>query len=81
MENKSNISIGKSNHIIWQTFKNDPRPKLRVHINGIVIIAFIYTGTAVSVITVKSWYSNWLLEKADVKLLGIGTISLLKQRT
>ena len=44
MEDKSKIQIGNKKRIFWQTSINDQRPKLRVHIIGIVIIGLINTG-------------------------------------
>ena len=34
-----------------------------------------------SIITPESWHPNWPLQEADVQLLGIGTISQVKQST
>ena len=31
------------------------------------------------IITLESWHPNWSLQEADVQLLGIGTISRVKQ--
>ena len=81
IKDESKILIGNRKHIFWQTSINDQRPKLRVHINGIVIIGLIDTGADVSIITPESWHPIWPLEEADVQLLGIGTISQIKQST
>ena len=58
MEDKSKIPIGHRKHIFWQTSMNDQRPKLRVRINGIVIVGLIDTGVDVSSITLESWHPN-----------------------
>ena len=81
MEDKSKIPIGNRKHIFWQTSINDQRPKLRVCINGIFIEGLLDTGVDVSIITPESWHPNWPLQEADVQLLGIGTISQVKQST
>ena len=81
MEDKSKIPIGNRKRIFWQTSINDQRPKLRVHINGIVIVGKIDTGVDVSIITPESWHPNWPLQETDAQLLGIGTISQVKQST
>ena len=81
LEDKSEIQLGNKKRVFWQTSINDQRPKLRVRINGIVIIGLIDTGADVSIITPKSWHTNWPLQEADVQLLGIGTISRVKQST
>ena len=54
MEDKSKIPIGNRKRIFWQTSINDQRPKLRVHINGIVIVCLIDTGVDVSIITLET---------------------------
>ena len=78
LEDKSEIQIGNKKCIVWQTSINDQRPKLRVRINGIVIVGLIDTGADVSIITPESWHPNLPLQEADVQLLGIGTISEFK---
>ena len=40
-----------------------------------VIVGLIDKGTDVSIITPESWHQNWPLQKADVKLFGIITLS------
>ena len=67
MEDESKILIENRKHMFWQTFINDPRPKLRVHITNIVIEGFL----DVTIITPKSWHLNWPLQEADVQFLGI----------
>ena len=54
MEDKSKIPIRNRKHIFWQTSINDQRPKLRVHINGIVIVGLIDTGADVTIIISES---------------------------
>ena len=81
LEDKSEIQLGNKKRVFWQTSINDQRLKLRVRINGIVIIGLIDTGADVSIITPESWHPNWPLQEADVQLLGIGTISQVKQST
>ena len=81
LEDKSEIQLGNKKRVFWQTSINDQRPKLRVRINGIVIVGLIDTGAEVSIITPESWHLNWPLQEADVQLLGIGTISRVKQST
>ena len=58
MEDESKIPVGNRKHIFWQTSINDQRPKLRVCINGIVIVGLIDTGVDVSIITPESWHPN-----------------------
>ena len=48
-------------------------------INSIVIVGLMDTGVNVSIITPESWHPNWPLQEADVQLLGIRTISQVKQ--
>ena len=45
---KFNYEIFQNKCIFWQTYINDQRPKLRVCINGIVIVGLIDTGVDVS---------------------------------
>ena len=58
MEDKSKITIGNKSCIFWQTSINDQRPKLRVLINGIVIVGLIDMGVDVSTIIPESWHPN-----------------------
>ena len=53
MEDKSKVPIGNRKCIFWQTSINDQRSKLRMHINGIVIVGLIDTGADGSIITPK----------------------------
>ena len=50
-------------------------------INGIVNVSLIDMGVDLSIITPESWHPNWPLQEADVHLLGIGTLSQVKQST
>ena len=81
MEDKVKILIGNTKCIFWQTSINDQRPRLRAHINDIVIIGLIDTGVDVSIIIPESSHPNWPHQKADAQLLIIGTISQVKQST
>lgn len=65
--------------IFWQTSINEQRPKLRIRINGLVLEGLVDTGADVTIITPKSWHPNWPLQEVDVQLLGIGTLSQIKQ--
>ena len=75
MEDKSKIPKGNKKCIFWKTSINDQKPKLRGHINGIVIVGLIDMGTNVSITTPESWYPDWPLQEADAQFLGIGTLS------
>ena len=50
MEGESKISIQSRKHIFWKTSINYQEPKLRVHINGIVIVSLIDTGVDVTLV-------------------------------
>ena len=77
-ENKSKIPIGNRKCIFWQTSINHQRPKLRILINGIVIVGLIDTEADMSMITPESWHSKWPLQEVNIQLLEIGTISQVK---
>ena len=51
MEDESKTPVESRKYIIWQTYISDQRPKLRVHINDIVIEGIIDLGTDRSIIT------------------------------
>ena len=48
-------------------------------INDIFIEALLDMGLDVSIIAAESWYLNWPFQEEDVQLLGIGTLSHVKQ--
>ena len=50
LEDESKIPVGNRKCIFWQTSISDQRPKLRVHINGIVIVSLIDMGTNASLL-------------------------------
>ena len=50
-----------------------------MHINDIVIEGLLDTGVDVTIITPESWHPDWPLQEADIQLLGIGTLSQVKQ--
>ena len=66
MEYESKTSIRNRKCIFWHTSINDQRPKLRVHINDIVIEGLLDTSTNVSNIAPQSWHPNWPLQEADI---------------
>ena len=63
--------MGNRKRIFWQTFINDQRPKLRVHINDTVIEELLDTGADVTIITPESWHPNWPIQEADIQLQRI----------
>ena len=50
-------------------------------INGIVIVGLIDTDVDVSIMAPEYWHPHWPLKESGVQLLGIGTISQVKQCT
>ena len=58
---------------------NDQRPKLRVHINDIMIEGLLDTGVDVTIITLESWNPDWPLQEADIQFLVTKTLSQVKQ--
>ena len=53
--------------IFCQTSIYDQRPKLRVHINSILIEGLLDMGTDMSIIIPASWHSDLPLQEADAK--------------
>ena len=58
MEDETKIPIENRKHIFWQTFINDQRPKLRMHINEIVIEGLLNMGAGMAIFTPESWHMN-----------------------
>ena len=58
MEDESKTPVRNRKCLFWQTSINDQRPKLRVHINNIVIEELLDMGMDVSIITPESWHLN-----------------------
>ena len=48
-------------------------------INSFVIVDLIDMGVDMTIITPESWQPNWPLQEADVQLIGIGSLSQVKQ--
>ena len=75
MEDESKIPIGSRKCIFLQSSINVQRPKLRVHINFIVIWGLLNMGAHATIIISEFWHSNCLLQESDVQFLGIKTLS------
>lgn len=65
-------SIGKTKssgetrkQVFWQNAVNDQRSKLKIQINGIEIKGLVDTGADVTIISPKSWDSDWLLQEIN----------------
>lgn len=50
MENQSKIPIGNKKRVFSQTSINDQKPKLREHINDIIIVCLLDTDVDVSLL-------------------------------
>ncbi|ERE69476.1 protease-like protein [Cricetulus griseus] len=74
-----NVNGQNEKHIFLQTSINDKMPQLNVRINNKVITGLVDTGADVTIITQKSWPQKWHLRKANVQILGIGTLSIDRQ--
>lgn len=65
--------------MFWQTAINAQRPKLKLQINGTEIEGLVDTGADITIISPKSWHPYWSLQEVNIQLLGIGTLSQVKQ--
>lgn len=65
--------------IFWQTSINEQRPKLTIKINGVLLSGLVDTGADVTIIAPEFWHPTWPLQEVNVQLLGIGTLSQVKQ--
>lgn len=55
---------------------NVQRTKLKIQVNDIVIIDI---GLDVTIISPTSWHPEWLLQKVNIQLPGVGTLPLVKE--
>ena len=64
--------------VSWLTSISKQRPKS--WINDSVIEDPVDTGVDVTIISSESWHLNWPLQDVNVQLLGIRTLSHVKQK-
>lgn len=58
---------------------NEKRPKLKVGIHDFKIESLVDIGADITITSQESWHANWPLQGINVHLLGIGTLSQVKQ--
>lgn len=57
------------------------KTKAKIQINDIVFEGLLETGMDVTIILPTSWHQDWHLQKVNIQLLGIETLSHVKQNT